>query len=123
MLLLFSVHQMALGLFRMLASVARDMVVANTFGSAACLVVMLLGGFLIPKGMCSFCVHQSSIWFSVLVAHFLLFQKVLNHGGSGLFGSLHYRMDNVQFLSMSLMQQDGRRCTAHSITCLHVCMN
>ena len=50
MLLLFSVHQMALGLFRMLASVARDMVIANTFGSASILAVFLLGGFVIPKG-------------------------------------------------------------------------
>ncbi|XP_010473961.1 PREDICTED: ABC transporter G family member 31-like [Camelina sativa] len=49
MLLLFSVHQMALGLFRMMASLARDMVIANTFGSAAILIVFLLGGFVIPK--------------------------------------------------------------------------
>ncbi|WZY82499.1 hypothetical protein YC2023_028883 [Brassica napus] len=49
MLLLFSVHQMALGLFRMMASIARDMVIANTFGSAAILAVFLLGGFVIPK--------------------------------------------------------------------------
>lgn len=51
MLLLFSVHQMALGLFRMMASLARDMVIANTFGSAALLIIFLLGGFIIPKGM------------------------------------------------------------------------
>lgn len=49
MLLLFSVHQMALGLFRMLAAVARDMVIANTFGSAALLAIFLLGGFIIPR--------------------------------------------------------------------------
>jgi len=41
---------MALGLFRMMASLARDMVIANTFGSAAILIVFLLGGFVIPKG-------------------------------------------------------------------------
>ncbi|GAV89910.1 ABC_tran domain-containing protein/ABC2_membrane domain-containing protein/PDR_assoc domain-containing protein [Cephalotus follicularis] len=51
MFLLFSVHQMALGLFRMMASIARDMVIASTFGSAALLVIFLLGGFIIPKGM------------------------------------------------------------------------
>ncbi|KAG2673155.1 hypothetical protein I3760_13G076600 [Carya illinoinensis] len=51
MFLLFSVHQMALGLFRMMASIARDMVLANTFGSAAILVVFLLGGFIIPHSM------------------------------------------------------------------------
>jgi len=34
----------------MMASLARDMVIANTFGSAAILIVFLLGGFVIPKG-------------------------------------------------------------------------
>ncbi|XP_020533622.1 ABC transporter G family member 31 isoform X2 [Jatropha curcas] len=47
--LLFTVHQMALGLFRMMASIARDMVIANTFGSASLLIIFLLGGFIIPK--------------------------------------------------------------------------
>ncbi|KAF1863633.1 hypothetical protein Lal_00030702 [Lupinus albus] len=51
MLVLFVVHQMALGLFRMMAAIARDMVLANTFGSAALLVIFLLGGFIVPKGM------------------------------------------------------------------------
>lgn len=51
MLALFIVHQMALGLFRMMAAIARDMVLANTFGSAALLVIFLLGGFIVPKGM------------------------------------------------------------------------
>ena len=50
MLLLFSIHQMALGLFRLMASIARDMVLAGIFGSAALLIVFLLGGFIIPKG-------------------------------------------------------------------------
>ncbi|XVF19871.1 hypothetical protein REPUB_Repub11eG0148300 [Reevesia pubescens] len=49
MFLKFVIHQMAIGLFRMLASIARDMVIANTFGSSALLIVLLLGGFLIPK--------------------------------------------------------------------------
>ncbi|XP_039132009.1 ABC transporter G family member 31 isoform X2 [Dioscorea cayenensis subsp. rotundata] len=51
MLLMFSIHQMALGLFRMMAGVARDMIVANTFGSAALLAIFLLGGFIVPKDM------------------------------------------------------------------------
>lgn len=41
---------MAMGLFRMMASLARDMVIANTFGSASLLIIFLLGGFIIPKG-------------------------------------------------------------------------
>ncbi|QCE00887.1 ABC transporter G family member 31 [Vigna unguiculata] len=51
MLLLFLMHQMALGLFRMMAAIARDMVLANTYGSASLLIVFLLGGFIIPKAM------------------------------------------------------------------------
>ncbi|XP_059660861.1 ABC transporter G family member 31 [Cornus florida] len=51
MFLLFAVHQMALGLFRMMASLTRDMIIANTFGSAGLLVIFLLGGFIIPKEM------------------------------------------------------------------------
>ncbi|KZV18315.1 ABC transporter G family member 31-like [Dorcoceras hygrometricum] len=51
MFLLFSVHQMALGLFRTMACLARDMIIANTFGSAALLIVFLLGGFILPKEM------------------------------------------------------------------------
>nr|DAD28487.1 TPA_asm: hypothetical protein HUJ06_029955 [Nelumbo nucifera] len=51
MLALFSVHQMALGLFRMMAAISRDIIIANTFGSASLLVVFLLGGFLLPKAM------------------------------------------------------------------------
>ncbi|XP_022752647.1 ABC transporter G family member 31 isoform X2 [Durio zibethinus] len=49
MFLKFAIHQMAIGLFRMLAAIARDTVIANTFGSFALLIVLLLGGFLIPK--------------------------------------------------------------------------
>ncbi|KAJ1377530.1 P-loop containing nucleoside triphosphate hydrolase [Sesbania bispinosa] len=51
MLLLFVVHQMALGLYRLMASLARDMVLANTFGSAALMALLLMGGFLVPRGM------------------------------------------------------------------------
>lgn len=51
MFILFVVHQMALGLFGMMASIARDMVLANTFGSAALLIIFLLGGFIVPKEM------------------------------------------------------------------------
>ncbi|ONK76807.1 uncharacterized protein A4U43_C02F40 [Asparagus officinalis] len=49
MLLLFCIHQMALGLFRLMGALARDMIIANTFGSATLLAIFLLGGFIIPK--------------------------------------------------------------------------
>uniref|UniRef100_A0A1S3WXZ0 ABC transporter G family member 31-like n=1 Tax=Nicotiana tabacum TaxID=4097 RepID=A0A1S3WXZ0_TOBAC len=48
---LFAVHQMGMGLFRSVASIARDLVISNTIASAALLVTFLLGGFILPKGM------------------------------------------------------------------------
>lgn len=52
-LLLFFLHQTSLALFRVMASLGRNMIVANTFGSFALLVVMILGGFIITKGWAS----------------------------------------------------------------------
>ncbi|XP_038706985.1 ABC transporter G family member 31-like [Tripterygium wilfordii] len=49
LLILLAIHQVALGLFRLIAATARDMVLANTFGSAAIIVIFLLGGFIMPK--------------------------------------------------------------------------
>ncbi|XP_072991802.1 ABC transporter G family member 39 [Typha latifolia] len=48
-LLLVLVSQMASGLFRFLAAVGREMVVADTFGSFAQLIMLILGGFLISR--------------------------------------------------------------------------
>ncbi|KAG6487497.1 pleiotropic drug resistance protein 2-like [Zingiber officinale] len=48
-LALLLVHQMALGLFRFIAAAGRTMVVANTFGTFALLIVFVLGGFVISK--------------------------------------------------------------------------
>lgn len=42
---------MASGLFRLLGAVGRNMIVANTLGSFALLVILTLGGFIISKGM------------------------------------------------------------------------
>ncbi|KAA3458581.1 ABC transporter G family member 31-like [Gossypium australe] len=68
----FVVHQMAIGLFRTIASLARDMVIANTFGSAALLLVFLLGGFVIPKDM-----HQISATGNNTVGYNVLHQHGL----------------------------------------------
>ncbi|WJX31315.1 ABC transporter G member 31 [Trifolium repens] len=51
MLLLFWVHQMALSLFRVMAALGRDMIIANTVSSGALMILFLLGGFVVPKGM------------------------------------------------------------------------
>jgi len=70
MLLLFVLHQMALGLFRMIATLARDMIIANTFASASLLAIFLLGGFIIPKGKafkikCTYCTVKSYPYFNI----------------------------------------------------------
>ncbi|KAI5669436.1 hypothetical protein M9H77_19289 [Catharanthus roseus] len=49
LLLYFSLHQMSIALFRVMASLGRNLVVANTFGSFAMLVVMALGGFILSR--------------------------------------------------------------------------
>ncbi|XAR53291.1 Sulfate-transporting ATPase [Bertholletia excelsa] len=48
-LLYFFLHQMSLALFRVMGSLGRNMIVANTFGSFAMLVVMGLGNYVISK--------------------------------------------------------------------------
>ncbi|XP_068647908.1 ABC transporter G family member 32-like [Aristolochia californica] len=49
LLLFFFLHQMSLPLFRLMAALGRNMIIANTFGSFAILVVMVLGGFIISR--------------------------------------------------------------------------
>ncbi|KAK8707089.1 hypothetical protein V6N13_058155 [Hibiscus sabdariffa] len=48
-LLYFCLHQMSIALFRVMGSLGRNMIVANTFGSFAMLVVMALGGYIISR--------------------------------------------------------------------------
>ncbi|KAJ6793163.1 putative ABC transporter G family member 31 [Iris pallida] len=48
-LLLFLLHQMSLALFHVMAALGRNMIVSNTFGSFAMLVIMILGGFIISR--------------------------------------------------------------------------
>ncbi|KAL3825129.1 hypothetical protein ACJIZ3_021158 [Penstemon smallii] len=47
--LYFFLHQMSLSLFRLMGSLGRNMIVANTFGSFAMLIVMALGGYIISR--------------------------------------------------------------------------
>ncbi|KAI3716297.1 hypothetical protein L6452_23534 [Arctium lappa] len=48
-LLLLLVNQMASGLFRFIAAVGRNMIVASTFGSFALLILFALGGFVLSR--------------------------------------------------------------------------
>ncbi|XP_071901429.1 ABC transporter G family member 29-like [Coffea arabica] len=49
LLLIFLTQQMAAGLFRLIAAACRTMIIANTGGTLALLLVFLLGGFILPK--------------------------------------------------------------------------
>ncbi|XP_077211741.1 pleiotropic drug resistance protein 1-like [Tasmannia lanceolata] len=48
-LLLLGLNQMASGLFRFIAALGRDIIIANTFGSFALLAILVLGGFVISR--------------------------------------------------------------------------
>ncbi|XP_057969768.1 pleiotropic drug resistance protein 1-like [Malania oleifera] len=49
-LILAAVSQMASGLFRFIGAIGRNMIIANTFGSFALLVLFALGGFVLSRG-------------------------------------------------------------------------
>ncbi|XP_031474141.1 pleiotropic drug resistance protein 1-like [Nymphaea colorata] len=49
LLLLLGINQMSSGLFRLIAALGRDLIVANTFGSFALLVIIALGGFILSR--------------------------------------------------------------------------
>lgn len=48
-LILFLVHNMAVTLFRAIGALARDLVVANAVGSLSLLLIMMMGGFVLPR--------------------------------------------------------------------------
>ncbi|XP_020518878.1 ABC transporter G family member 31 isoform X3 [Amborella trichopoda] len=48
--LYFSVHQMALGLFVLLAALAQDMIAVSSYAAFSNLLMILLGGFILPRG-------------------------------------------------------------------------
>jgi ABC-type multidrug transport system permease subunit len=49
-LLLLAVNQMAASLFRFVGGAARNMIVANVFGSFMLLIFMVLGGYILVRG-------------------------------------------------------------------------
>nr|XP_043614750.1 pleiotropic drug resistance protein 1-like [Erigeron canadensis] len=49
LLMLFLVNQMSSGLFRFIAALGRNMIVANTFGAFALLLIFVLGGFVLSR--------------------------------------------------------------------------
>lgn len=49
-LLLLMLHMMGTALFRFIAAIGRNLVVSQTFGSFAFLVLFVLGGFVLSRG-------------------------------------------------------------------------
>jgi len=56
-LILLFISQMASALFRAIAALGRNMIVANTFGSFAVLTLLTLGGFILSKSKFNSCKH------------------------------------------------------------------
>lgn len=50
-MLLVLLNQMASGLFRLIGAVGRNMIIANTFGSFALLLLFALGGVVLSRGI------------------------------------------------------------------------
>ncbi len=57
-LLLFLVHNMAISVFRAIGAIARNIVVANACGSMMLMAILMLGGFVLPRGQ----IHGWWIW-------------------------------------------------------------
>ncbi|KAL0029477.1 hypothetical protein WJX77_010449 [Trebouxia sp. C0004] len=57
-LLLFLVHNMAISIFRAIGAIARNIVVANACGAMMLMVLLMLGGFVLPRGQ----IHGWWIW-------------------------------------------------------------
>nr|ASM90224.1 ABC-2 type transporter [Sesuvium portulacastrum] len=51
LLLIFLIQQMAAGIFRITAGLCRSMIIANTGGSLSVLLMFMLGGFILPRGL------------------------------------------------------------------------
>lgn len=63
---------MSLALFRLMGALGRNMIVANTFGSFAMLIVMALGGYIISRGETeySYCFYLAKIHDKLMI-HFI----------------------------------------------------
>ena len=58
---MFLVHQMAVGLFRLMGAVGRTLVIATSMGSLAVLVVVTMSGFVLAYPQVSSQQHRFSV--------------------------------------------------------------
>lgn len=49
-LLLFLIHNLAISIFRAIGAIARNLVVANACGSLMLMLILMQGGFVLPRG-------------------------------------------------------------------------
>lgn len=84
---------MASALFRLMAALGRDIVVANTVGSFALLVIMVLGGFVISRGnvMAMQLGKKKNFFHDNMIYRnlFLLHQRMYTNGSCGATGPPH----------------------------------
>lgn len=66
-LVLVAMHQMALGLFRLIASIARLLIIAQAGGAFGLIVVVTLGGFIVSRST-----HVALLLFDWIHFHLLL---------------------------------------------------
>ena len=94
-LLLLLLNQVASSLFRFIAAASRNMIIANTFGTFALLLLFALGGFVLSRGIrmkdffrnCRtfLCINPNNgFLFSFCIWSML--QKISRNGGFGFTG-------------------------------------
>eukprot|EP01018_Ginkgo_biloba_P008437 Gb_15305 [translate_table: standard] len=100
-LLIFFEHQMSIGLFRLMASLGRNMVVATTFGSFSMLIVMVLGGFILSRES----IRSWWIWGYWISP--LTYAQIAVSVNEFLGHSWHKRIHNNQTLGMVVLESRG----------------
>lgn len=79
-LLLFLVHNMAISIFRAIGAIARNIVVANACGSMMLMAILMLGGFVLPRGQ----IHGWWIWGYWIGTHSVMSVHVCVRASFGL---------------------------------------
>lgn len=74
--LLLCINQMASALFRFMGALGRNVIVANTFGSFALLAFLVMGGFVLTRGLIFFFFFSS--YFDITCLEVLYNTKIMS---------------------------------------------
>lgn len=113
-ILLFLVHQVAISLFRLIASLVRNPSLAAPVGLFSLIVMFLFGGFIIPKSKGAISDFTRNFFNNTcpplvnLISTFLL-QLLYLGGWSGAFGFPLWYMQKLVLQEMNSMLQGGKR--------------